>query len=52
MGVQLQGNVCLGILNGTEVGLDDLSLLGGIHTIRILCIFFFYLETMHEYIQT
>lgn len=27
--LQMKGNVCLGILNGTEIGLQNLNLIGG-----------------------
>lgn len=27
--LQRKGNVCLGILNGTEIGLQNLNLIGG-----------------------
>jgi len=37
--LQMKGNVCLGILNGTEIGLQNLNLIGGtvfiLHTLAI-----------------
>jgi len=39
--LQRKGNVCLGILNGTEIGLQNMNLIGGKVLIGNLLILFF-----------